>query len=295
MMPALLIGKVEFVKRYYIEDHRDKEKHGRNAYVVSILTLPQDYPIILEEGWKKHVSAYACWLFSKDAKPIFRFSPPEKLSLEVIGTWEKGQPGFLKLKIPGDFINRHGISAGSYIVMVIIKIGETHIFPYECKVLFDHEDPVARNISNRVAEFHEDIGLGTVSTIYRMMGYGKEELAEIAQYLFDGWHRHQEGDIEGSITQLRKATELLLNKIFPGIKQIEGIKELRKRSEKLTQNIEMMISGLEGVLKTLKGILSVGGPHPIKGLTPRWTSLLALRILSAILEYIGRVVYSSSP
>jgi len=156
--------------------------------------------------------------------------------------------------------------------------------------MFSRYDGIAEQIANRLVEYYEAVGHATMIGIYAALASGHAELANIAQYMLDGWFRYCDGDVEGAITQFRKSVEVLRQDLLPGIKEIESVKRLKELCEDMVEHVDGLIDNVKGIIKSLYGVLSIGGPHVVRAFTPRYTCLLAMRVLSSILEYLVYVL-----
>ena len=286
-MPAVLISRVSFSKDYYQYAYDRRRWYHDGAYLIDVFELPNIY-IRQFEGWESPVMAFICEIFDSNAKLIRRFSPPQQVNLELIKI-QRNETDHYMLKLPGYFAINHGLSVDHYLTVTCIRIGNTPIFPYELRMLFSQYDGIAKRIAGRLREYYEIIGYRTMLGIYASLVSNNEELANIAQFMLDGWLRYLDGDIEGGITQLRKAVQILRYDLLRKIRKIEGVASLKKYSEELANQIDNLLENIEGITKSLFKILSIGGPHPLKGFTPRYTCLLAMRLLSGILEYLTLV------
>ena len=287
----MLISKVHFVKSWFHEKYGRRNWSHDGAYLIDPLELPNIYPKQFM-NWRLQLKAFMCDIFDNQAKLVHRLTPPEKVSLERVG-WEdekskERHPCFLKL--PGWFTDRYGISTNHYLVVLCVQVDDTPILPFELRIIFDGYDRIAEQIANRLVEYYEAVGRATMIGIYAALASGRAELANIAQYMLDGWFRYRDGDIEGAITQFRKSVEVLRRDLLPGIKEIEGVKHLKELCKKIVEHIDGLIYNIEEIARYLYGVLSIGGPHVARALTPRYTCLLAMRMLSGMLEYLVQVL-----
>ena len=286
-MPAVLISKVGFSKSYYQYIYDRRRWYHDGAYLIDVFELPDTY-VKQFENWEGPIRVFICEIFNDEAKLIHRFTPPQQMDLELVKVPRNGAEYYM-LKLPGHFIDKHGLSTRHYLAVICIKMGNTAIFPYEIRILRSGYDSVAEKIASRLREYYEIIGYRTILGIYASLVSGNVELTNIAQFMLDGWLRYLDGDIEGGITQFRKAVQILRDNLLPSVRKIEGIASLRKYGEELVNQVDILLESIENITKTLYHILSIGGPHPLHGFTPRYTCLLAIRMLAGILEYLARV------
>ena len=270
-MPALLVATVRY---------GECREYGSTSkgYLLKIEELTRYYPD-LEANYS--ATAYILEIYNSETRRLHVFKPPQRIyprivSIREIDRWKLG------LKLPDDFINKHGIAQGYYVVLLITKVGAKTIFPYEVKVLTD----APSDITTRLTDCYSTIGLNILK-LFHLLDNGKPELAKAMQFLVDGYHRYINGDLEGSITQLRKAVQVLRDDVLPKIHELEGIKKLKGNLKDITKDLDNLIGGIIGIVKKLYNTLSIGGPHP--GPVPREAALLAFKFTLSLIEYLARV------
>jgi len=268
-MPALLVSSVRY----------DEYMSSKKGYLLWMEDLVKHYPDI---STNDEVRAYALEIYDNKPRLLRRFKPPLPLILKIVQVWD-GTNWKHRLKLPEDFVNEHGIAQSYYVVLLITNIGVRAVFPYEVKVLSEIS---YGGIVERLKDCYGALGF-TTFRLFHLLDEGKPKLVEAMQYLIDGYHRYVDGDLEGSITQLRKAVQVLRDKVLPKVQELEGIKSLRDYSEELAVHLDCMLKGLSDMIKTLFNILSIGGPHP--GPVPRDSTLLAFKLTLSLIEYLAKV------
>ena len=270
-MPAILVSSVKYNEYEYTS--------GKKGYLLWIDDLVENYPDI---SVNNEVKAYVLEIYDNTPRLLHRFKPPLPFASKIVQVWNGANRKY-RLKLPEDFVNKHGIAQNYYVVLLITSIGARTIFPYEVKVLSEIS---YRGIVERLKDCYGALGF-TIFRLFHLLDEGRSELAEAIQYLVDGYHRYVDGDLEGSITQLRKAVQVLRDKVLPKVQELEGIKSLKKYSEGLASHLDCMLKDLSNIVKALFNMLSIGGPHP--GPVPRDSTLLAFKVTLSLIEYLAKV------
>jgi len=259
-MPAILLGSIEY-KSY--------------EWVISARKLAEYFPSI---GYNNKVEAYLLELYNEERKLVHRFKPPCKFEPSPVTSG-----GAQYLKLPSDFASKHGIANGYHLILLITMIGNHVVFPYEVRVI---QEAYVNDLAKRLEECYGSLGF-SILKLFHLIDEGRPELAKAMQYLVDGYHRYVDGDIEGSIPQLRNAVQVLRNEILSKVQELEGYKSLKKYSEKLIEHLDGMLEHIGEMIKTLYSILSIGGTHPSP--PPRECALLAFKITLSIIEYLAKI------
>jgi len=174
-----------------------------------------------------------------------------------------------------------GIAAGYYVTVAIVKVGDRVVLPHEVKILPEYGNEVVFILKSTYGA----IRLGILGIVY-LLETGSPGLAEATQYLLDGYHRYLDGDLEGAVTQLRKSVQVLKDKVLVKIKELEGIKSLKRYSEDFAEHLDSMLGNLQDLFKATYYMLSIGGPHP--GPVPRETAVFAFKVVLSFIEYLSK-------
>jgi len=261
-VPAILVSRVKYGIKGYKE------------WLISVQNLTKYFP------YKDYtdVKAYSLELYNEDLKLVHRFKPPCILSLFLV-TRDNTQ----YLKLPDDFVRKYGIANDYYLVLLITMIGNHIVFPHEVKVI---EEVYTHDIVKRLEECYGTLGF-SLFKMFHLIDENKPELAKAMQYLVDSYHRYVDGDLEGSIPQLRNAVQVLRDEVLSKVQELEGYKSLKRYSENLVKHLNGMLEHVHEMIKTLYNILSIGGPHPRP--PPRECALLAFKVTLSLIEYLAKV------